>query len=240
MPSGSKVMGRMAQRLAELSEDFAAHLDRFERRAVFTGPSGYFHRKTLARRSLHADVQALLADDLFFDFLYATLAAWGLHRMGPGKTKLRDIEELKESFRAQAGVLEQLRDMTITALDARGAERVARTLWPVLARLRVSEAEFRVVANTKALHHVLPSLLPPIDRTYTLTFFYGRKNLTVPEPEAFLEIYAAFHRIASDNASLIGARSGVGQWNTSETKIIDNAIVGYMLGIGEAEPFGDG
>ena len=34
---------------------------------------------------------SLLADDVFFDSLYATLAAWGLHRMGPSKTKLREL-----------------------------------------------------------------------------------------------------------------------------------------------------
>ena len=29
--------------------------------------------------------------ELFFDYLYATLASWGMHRMGKGKTKLRDL-----------------------------------------------------------------------------------------------------------------------------------------------------
>jgi hypothetical protein len=29
------------------------------------------------------------------------------------------------------------------------------------------------VANSKALHHLLPDLVPPIDRNYTLMFFVG-------------------------------------------------------------------
>jgi hypothetical protein len=42
--------------------------------------------------------------------------------MGPGNTKLRDIEELKGSIRSQEPALEKLAGLTITALDVRGAE----------------------------------------------------------------------------------------------------------------------
>jgi hypothetical protein len=44
-----------------------------------------------------------------------------------------------------------------------------------------SVAEVRLVANSKALHHVLPGLIPPIDRMYTFQSFYGRKMLSMRE-----------------------------------------------------------
>ncbi len=236
MPSGYRVLERMGQRVADLSGNFAAHLDRFEQDSPFSGPSAYFHRKTLALRSSHSSIAGLLKDDLFFDLLYATLTAWGLHRMGPGKTRLLDIEELKGSVRSQAAVLEKLARLTIiTTLDIRGAEQVARELWPVLAALKVSAANVQLVANSKTLHHVLPALIPPIDRMYTFQFFYGRKMLTLQEREAFLEMFAGFHQLASTNAALIQERIG-SAWNTSETKMIDNAIVGYMIGVRGAPP----
>jgi hypothetical protein len=72
----------MGQRVADLSGNFAAHLDRFERSSPFGGPSYYFHRKTLALRLSHNSVASLLEDDLFFDLLYAALTAWGLASNG--------------------------------------------------------------------------------------------------------------------------------------------------------------
>jgi len=48
------------------------------------------------------------------------------------------------------------------------------------------------------------------------------------EGEAFQEMYLQFHRIATTNRDVIQAYIGK-DWNTSETKTIDNAIVGYVL-----------
>jgi len=52
--------------------------------------------------------------------------------------------------------------------------------------------------------------------------------LSIAEAEAFREMYSQFYEIATANREQIQARIGKG-WNTSETKIIDNAIVGYVL-----------
>ena len=35
-----------------------------------------------------------------------------------------------------------------------------------------------MVAETKALHHLLPHLIPPVDRTYTVRFFH--ENTLMP------------------------------------------------------------
>ena len=64
---------------------------------------------------------------------------------------------------------------------------------------------------------MLPDLVPPIDRRYTITFFYNRKMLSISEAAAFGEMYSGFHRIAVSNPEEIQSRVGTG-WNTSETK----------------------
>jgi len=225
VPSTAKVLDRIRQRVDDLSQSFAECLDFFDAAEPFVGPSSYFHHKALAARLPHNSIASLLQDDLFFDWLYATLTAWGLHRMGPGNTKLRDISELKASFRQQADAIEELAPLTITSQDA---ELTARKIWAVLSSLRVSIAEAQIVANSKALHHVLPRLVPHIDREYTFNFFYNRNNLSISEDEAFVEMYAEFHRLAVGNIQEIVSRIGKG-WHTSESKVIDNAIVGYML-----------
>ena len=52
--------------------------------------------------------------------------------------------------------------------------------------------------------------------------------LTMEEDEAFQEMYLRFHFVAVANKQQIQSRVGKG-WNTSETKTLDNAIVGFVL-----------
>ena len=218
----------MQSRVTQLSENFAGYLDYFSNSDTFAGPSVYFHNRTLEIRKKCVTVLETLQCDEFFDFLYATLTSWGMHRMGPGNTKLGDIEELKDSFRSQAEPLHQLENLAITNIDSAQVPQVADSLWRILSQLRVSIATAQIVANSKALHHLLPSLVPPIDRSYTYNFFYNRNMLTMQESSAFREMYLQFHWLACANKEVI--KSSVGKaWNTSETKTIDNAIVGFVL-----------
>jgi hypothetical protein len=93
--------------LESLVGDFSRFVHSFDANRQFGGPSVYFHRKTIETLARHPTAVDTLGDDAFFDYLYATLASWGLHRMGPGNAKLRDIDELKASFREQASKIEQ-------------------------------------------------------------------------------------------------------------------------------------
>jgi hypothetical protein len=101
-------------------------------------------------------------------------------------------------------------------------------LWGLIQRLRVSKAEARIVANSKLLHHVLPDLVPPMDRQYTYRFFYGRTGLSIDEEVAFREMFGRLLEIAGQNRTSIQATTGT-DWNTCPSKVVDNAIVGFML-----------
>jgi hypothetical protein len=85
--------------------------------------------------------------------------------------------------------------------------------------------------TARPLHHLLPDLIPPIDRTYTLKFFLGRPYL-YPGRDAdyFRVLYPLFQEIAvrcSGEIHQFIATPSEGM-NTSVTKIIDNAILGFM------------
>jgi hypothetical protein len=172
-----------------------------------------------------------LGDDLFFDHLYATLASWGLHRMGPGNAKLGDIDELKASFREQASNIEHLQQLQIDRLDPGRVSEVAGAAWEVMAGLKVGIGQTRLVANSKALHHLLPGLVPPIDRNYTLMFFVGRRSIyRGRDGDYFRALYPLFQEIAvrcSGEIHRFIAKPPEGM-NTSVTKVIDNAILGFM------------
>src|SRR2546421_6016081 len=98
----------------------------------------------------------------------------------------------------------------------------------VISKLRIGTGLTKIVAGSKALHHVLPDLILPIDREYTIRFFFHHKSLSQGDEIAFLEMFPYFHRIAKECRDQIKARTGRGM-NTSATKVIDNAIVGFVL-----------
>ena len=195
---------------------------------LFTGPSIYFHNKTLEILRTYDKSSEALLDDLFFDYLYATLTAWGLHRMGPGSAKLAELDTIKESFRKLKDQISKLQCFKITRIQNSDITSVTSDLWEVLANTRVSVSQTKIVANCKALHHIIPDLMPPIDREYTLRFFYNHTTLNQGDEVAFKEIYPYFHKIASACEDKIISHIGVGM-NTSQTKVIDNAIVGFVL-----------
>ncbi len=123
------------------------------------------------------------------------------------------------------------REAAISNLDPANLQQITRKVSALLDKARVSQARTFLVSSTKAIHHLLPSLVPPVDHEYTLSFFFhniildGENDL-----EVFSTIFPYFREVAQRNAGIIRGAVGQGEMNTSETKIIDNAIVGYCLG----------
>ena len=60
----------------------------------------------------------------------------------------------------------------------------------------MSASGTQIVAGTKALHHLLPDLIPPIDRTYTIRFFHENTLMPKGDEHAFKEVYPALVDIA--------------------------------------------
>ena len=222
-----ETLSRLEARVGELKRHFQECLAAFHDSELFSGPSQYFHLKTLACRARHRSVVEAFNDDQYLDSLYATLTAWGLHRMGPGNAKLRDITEIRGSLIRHADRLGELERLQLSELREQHVDRVAKEVWAVLRDLRITRAKAFLVANSKALHHALPGLLPPIDREYTLSFFFGNTTVDGREEEAFHAMFPSFWEIARSKKAVIEDSLRRKGWNSSETKVIDNAIVGY-------------
>jgi hypothetical protein len=211
--------------------DFSRFVSSFDAYRRFGGPSVYFHLKTIEALARHPTAVDALGDDTFFDHLYATLASWGLHRMGPGNAKLGDIDELKASFRDQASNIERLQQLRIDVLDPGEVSGVAEAAWEITASLRVGIGQTLLVANSKALHHLLPGLIPPIDRSNTLRFFVGRTYISRGrDADYFRVLYPLFQQIAVRCSGEIHSfiATPLEGMNTSVTKVIDNAILSFM------------
>ncbi len=227
---------RARSNIEALIGGFSTFVRRFEQSNAFPGPSIYFHKKAIERRRLHSTAADLMADERFFELVYAVLPAWGMHRMGKQAAKLGDFDTMVESFRSCGPAIEALWDLDISRVLEAEVDDVAAQLWSVLGALQVSTSATRIVAGSKALHHVLPDLVPPIDRQYTFQFFTGQKAVNSGEERAFLEWFPYLAEIGRRASAEIGeALERGGFMATSAAKIVDNAIIGFMQGSDEDE-----
>jgi len=136
-------------------------------------------------------------------------------------------EQVRKMSRAGSVSLAQISDEEVPALT--------RNFWQILSNLNLGRGATRIVIGSKAMHHLFPELLPPIDRRYTLRFFLRYTALVAArEKDAFEAIFERFHRIAVKCAAVIDRLlkeepSDNVRMRTSTAKIIDNAIVGYGI-----------
>lgn len=219
---------RMQQRVKLLCSRFTYYIDKFDELQQFSGPSKHFHFRTLNRLNHHQKFYEVFDDILFFEYLYATLTSWGMHRMGPRGAKLVDFQTFVDSIRDNRKGIDALHGIRLAELSNRDPPSLANDLWNILKNLKVSASKAKLVANTKALHHLLPNILPPMDREYTLRFFYNHKMIGGRDEEMFRKIYPWMIHIAQSNQAEIHQTIGRG-FHTGETKVIDNAIVGFVL-----------
>ena len=83
----------------------------------------------------------------------------------------------------------------------------------------------------------MPDLVPPIDRQYTLMFFAGHKTMTAGDEQAFTAWFPLLTEIARRCQPAIDeAVARGGYMATGPAKVIDNAIVGYILSRRAEEP----
>src|SRR5437879_5613816 len=134
--------------LAEQSRYFDGAYAQF---VAFGGPCVYFHLECL-----RAGRDAFLSER-HLEMLYATLTAWGLHRMGDTettKTKLREWKRFHDSLLAHANALQQFLGRSMLQMSEDDYSEIVRQLRPCYESLDLSVSESTVVVNSKALHHL--------------------------------------------------------------------------------------
>jgi hypothetical protein len=198
--------------------------DAYYRAAVFAGPSLYFHLRTL---------EAARTQDFerFAEYLYAVLASWGMHRMGPGGSKMREFGEFHASLRLVWPIALQLRDKTPNSLS----ESDWSSLREVFCRIRCMASGTSLVGNSKVMAHLLPNLIPPVDREYTLKFLFRNGQITKgieAEGEKLVQILTGFFYpitqslIFQPKAEEWLTQNDRFKWDTSALKIVDNLVIG--------------
>ena len=223
--------------LAGQKKYFETSYQQFE---AFGGPCVYFHQECLRAAA------AAFLSVRHIETLYATLAAWGMHRMGGvdrTKTKLTDWKRFYGSIIGNAEHFEPFRGRTmLNTPENEYLDDVVR-LRPIYETLDLTVSDATVVVNSKALHHILPDFIPPIDRQYTIRFLTqppdrwrdsaGRYRL-ISLPAGIDAQFRLFHRTCGDlkrladrvNPALFEEQQR--QHTVPAPKALDNAIVNYI------------
>ena len=142
--------------------------------------------------------------------------------------ELLDLDAIRSSFLALRSELMELETTRLETIDPYFAIIPEKHLWAIIDKLKVGKQGTRLVVNTKALHHLLPDLVPPMDRTYTFWFFYSFPDIINHRAEktVFSEVWPKLVEIAHALAPLAPAYLGRNM-HTSIPKMVDNAIIGY-------------
>lgn len=212
----------------------------YEEFVSFGGPSVYFHNQCL-----RAGANAFLSER-HIEMLYATLAAWGMHRMGDPeatKTKLTDWDSFFGSIAAEVDALQKFRTHQMLSMSEREYSAAVFALKPQYRAFNLSVSAATVVVNSKALFHLFPEFIPPIDRQYTVRFFEQAperwrdakgKFRMVNLPAGFERQFELFHKTCLDIKRLADRiEPGIlererTRYGVTPPKALDNAIVNYV------------
>ena len=147
-----------------------------------------------------------------------------------GRISLDQFKRVLRQHKKQIRRLEQFKIETVTTDHW-------SDLWSVIKSLEITKHRPRLVSGTKVLHHILPSLVVPVDRMYMRMFLfaYGPNDFE-PEPndsgecerETFRVAFQCFSRVASAIKSKVADYRRRNEVHTSITKVIDNAIFGFV------------
>ncbi|MCE2456514.1 MAG: hypothetical protein J4G14_01690 [Dehalococcoidia bacterium] len=171
------------------------------------------------------------ADETFLRDLHWILKAW----FGKRSWLIIPFDDtFKKEVRKAAHRLDPLSDLNI-ADACWDIDAITGRLWDAIDELRITGEAARLVSGSKAIHHLLPELAPPIDNEYSGKFsFYDRaihrrnKGQRL-EGDYFKVIFPSFVDLAQYLNSREDFRAYLGRgYNTSVTKTVDNAIIGYM------------
>ena len=215
---------------------------------AFVAPAGWkmdLHKDLITRRRDYSRPSEAAADETFLRDLHSILNAWY-------GSRARLIIEYGDDFRlevkkvaADLDVLCKLRVETLQdkcrcpnhATPSTGAllessncldDMVTKILWDIIGNFRVSKGDARIVSGTKAIHHLLPDLLPPMDNEYTGRFFLGY-GIGQGGKAVFKKLYLAIADLSQTFRENKQLMKKVGQgYNTSLPKTMDHAIIGYM------------
>ena len=214
----------VAERIDMLIAHFDKYLAAFDKYRPFSRLGQYEnHRHTIDRRIELGSAEKALQDEYFLKSLYATLKSWGIGQRG---SRLLSYDSFVTELRHHTCDIVSLDHLRID--DERiDIPDLTLRIERLVGSISIVDNANKLVSCTKALHHILPDVVVPMDRQYTQHFFGWHNPEFQYDPNSCFRVaFHAFARIAK--AVVLDHYVGQG-WHTSPTKVLDNAGVGYCL-----------
>jgi hypothetical protein len=212
-----------AARVDGLKSSFAQYLDSYDRNVPFRRENQLqAHLRVINQRRKFDSVSAAVQSAEFIRDLHAVLHAWGIGRRG---SRLAEPAQLSAALLPHLDQLEALDHLLISEVG--DPSNVINRLWQLVSTIAIVDTKSRIVSVTKALHHLLPDLVVPIDRAWTGAFFaWSMPTFDIRPEQVFRSAYEAFF----DIARAVRPETYVGEgWRSSPAKVIDNGVVGYCI-----------
>lgn len=233
----------------ELCENFDTYIAEFKGSHMNSRKYVSCHKETIDLGKKLGGVAKSIESDEFLCSLYSTLVAW---KMDDWKANLQEYDEFVKAIRMFSPLIVSLEGVGLAQIDDADITRVLfsefkpylagwglghideaditrELLYAIVHKMGLSQMRVQTITGAKALHHMLPQLLPPIDGRYTGRFFQYSGSGFQNNKRAFNLMLSSFKRIAQDPKVDLGRYVGTADWATSESKMIDNAIIGYCF-----------
>ncbi|MBN2137803.1 MAG: hypothetical protein JW720_08350 [Sedimentisphaerales bacterium] len=222
----------LESRVEDILKEADLYHKKYYESETFSGPSLHFHRRSLAVQD------GSWAEKV--ELIYAVLASWGMHRMGAKGSKMQRYDIFENSVLSVKADIEKLRHKVPSDLSQIDWD----LLEGVFKGIRVMASGTTIVGNSKVLAHILPKLVAPIDREYTLNYLFGNKmfqNDIEREWRLMRKILSDFYYpVACDGIFQQMAKRWMADearfpWDTSILKVIDNLVIGAARKKNEAD-----
>lgn len=199
----------------------------FNKNSTFRGPSLYFHEKALNLDNSNMSFEKRI------EYIYATLTSWGMHRMGKSGGKMVMFDVFSKS-------IENIKDTIIYMQSYDPLDRnddYWHELKHIFVSIEVMQTNTKLVGNSKVMCHLIPNLIPPIDRQYTLNYLYGNTNINTNKDNEWKKLHEIlngfFYEILKnkefDSKASEWVKNPEQRWDTSKLKVIDNLVIATGL-----------
>lgn len=223
-------LSRRGGSVQDLIENFDYYLKKFDKALKRTsrwGDAVIKHGEVMEKIRRAKDFSSLLEDTSFLKTVYETVDAFG---MNSRSARMRDLDTFQESILGNTELILKLKPYELESISLEELENIREPMISLFSSLDVMESNARLVGVSKTLAHLLPDLIPPMDRGKVNVFFYGNTNLPTNargETRRFWELLKKFHFICKEVKLTRKNRKFEG-FSSSIPKIIDNAIWGFL------------
>ncbi len=177
------------------------------------------------------ELKQLLDSDEFYILLYATLDSWGMNSRG---AKLIELDLFIKNIKQNKNLFLELEKYNLSNIDVDELNQLLDTKIALLykntkiinSRQTNLFVKDPLVVNSKLFHFILPKLFVPMDRKYTMSYFYRTVNTNYMRFKEVMRFNLKFLTDYNKNNDLLDKFQNKFRYELYPSKLFDNVIIG--------------